>query len=67
MLTAPKAPKVLKVLRFDGPCGPEGYGLPHRGNDSLDFQSSDDSLQHGYHRLTIICASLCSYKLCSLV
>ena len=24
---------VLKVLRFDGPSGPEGCGLPLRGND----------------------------------
>ena len=29
----PKVLKVLKVLRFDGPFGPEGCGLPLRGNE----------------------------------
>ena len=31
--TGPSAPKVIKVLRFDGPCGPEGYG----GGCAADF------------------------------
>ena len=34
------------------------HSLPHRGNDSLDSQVAHAPLQHGYHRLTIFCASL---------
>ena len=58
---------VISRLRRLSPFGGCAATFAPVGSVSHDSQVAIAPLQHGYHRLTIICASLCSFKLCSLV
>ena len=39
----PGGPKVLKVLKFDRPCGPEGCGIALRVHSEHDWQEQSDA------------------------
>jgi hypothetical protein len=53
--------------RFPANAPPSAFGISSYGKATHDDLSVASLLRYGCHRLTTICASLRSFKLCSLV
>ena len=56
-----------RLQPLPGKCTPSAFGISSYGKATHDDLSVASLLRYGCHRLTTICASLRSFKLCSLV